>query len=193
KTVEDSVTQIIEQNMTGLDGLLYMSSNSSANGLASITLTFQSGTDPDTAQVQVQNKLQMAQPLLPQEVQRQGITVKKTTSSMLQVLAFVSEDGSMDANDVADYVGTNLVEPLSRVAGVGNIQVFGGKYAMRIWLDPNKLDTYRLSTNEVIAAIQAQNAQVSVGQLGGTPSTQGQQLNATINAQDRLQTPEQFR
>src|SRR5690606_7999344 len=109
KTVEDSVTQIIEQNMTGLDGLLYMSSNSSANGLASITLTFQSGTDPDTAQVQVQNKLQMAQPLLPQEVQRQGITVKKTTSSMLQVLAFVSEDGSMDANDVADYVGTNLV------------------------------------------------------------------------------------
>ena len=193
KVVEDSVTQIIEQNMKGLDGLIYFSSNSSSNGQATITLTFQSGTDPDIAQVQVQNKLQLAMPLLPQEVQRQGINVAKSSSGFLQVLGFVSEDGSMDANDISDYVGSNIVDPLSRVPGVGNIQVFGGKYAMRIWLDPNKLHTYKLSTAEVIAAITAQNAQVAIGQLGGAPSIEGQQLNATINAQDRLQTPEQFR
>jgi len=193
KVVEDSVTQIIEQNMKGLDGLIYFSSNSSANGQATITLTFESGTNPDIAQVQVQNKLQLAMPLLPQEVQRQGINVAKSSSGFLQVLGFVSEDGSMDANDISDYVGSNIVDPLSRVPGVGNIQVFGGKYAMRIWLDPNKLHTYKLSTAEVIAAITAQNAQVAIGQLGGAPSIKGQQLNATINAQDRLQTPEQFR
>jgi len=193
KVVEDSVTQIIEQNMKGLDGLIYFSSNSSANGQASISLTFEAGTDPDIAQVQVQNKLQLAMPLLPQEVQRQGINVAKSSSGFLQVLGFVSNDGSMDANDIADYVGSNIVDTLSRVPGVGNIQVFGGKYAMRIWLDPNKLHTYRLSVDEVTAAITAQNAQVAIGQLGGAPSVKGQQLNATINAQDRLQTPEQFR
>lgn len=193
KVVEDSVTQIIEQNMKGLDGLIYFSSNSSSNGRATITLTFQSGTNPDIAQVQVQNKLQLAMPLLPQEVQRQGINVAKATSSFLQVLGFVSEDGSMGATDISDYVGSNVVDPLSRVPGVGTIQVFGGKYAMRIWLDPNKLHTYELSVDEVVNAITAQNAQVAIGQLGGAPSVKGQQLNATINAQDRLQTPEQFR
>ncbi|WP_295520632.1 multidrug efflux RND transporter permease subunit SmeE [uncultured Stenotrophomonas sp.] len=193
KVVEDSVTQIIEQNMKGLDGLIYFSSNSSANGQATITLTFEAGTNPDIAQVQVQNKLQLALPLLPQEVQRQGINVAKSSSGFLQVLGFVSNDGSMDANDIADYVGSNVVDTLSRVPGVGNIQVFGGKYAMRIWLDPNKLHTYKLSVDEVTAAITAQNAQVAIGQLGGAPSVKGQQLNATINAQDRLQTPEQFR
>ena len=193
KVVEDSVTQIIEQNMKGLDGLIYFSSNSSANGMATITLTFEAGTNPDIAQVQVQNKLQLAMPLLPQEVQRQGINVAKSSSGFLNVIAFVSEDGSMDANDIADYVGSNVVDRLSRVPGVGNIQVFGGKYAMRIWLDPNKLHTYQLSVEEVTAAITAQNAQVAIGQLGGAPSVKGQQLNATINAQDRLQTPEQFR
>ncbi|MDX3932610.1 MAG: multidrug efflux RND transporter permease subunit SmeE [Stenotrophomonas sp.] len=193
KVVEDSVTQIIEQNMKGLDGLIYFSSNSSANGQATITLTFESGTNPDIAQVQVQNKLQLAMPLLPQEVQRQGINVAKSSSGFLQVIGFVSNDGSMDANDISDFVGSNVVDPLSRVPGVGNIQVFGGKYAMRIWLDPNKLHTYKLSVDEVTAAITAQNAQVAIGQLGGAPSVKGQQLNATINAQDRLQTPEQFR
>ncbi len=193
KVVEDSVTQIIEQNMKGLDGLIYFSSNSSANGQATITLTFEAGTNPDIAQVQVQNKLQLAMPLLPQEVQRQGINVAKSSSGFLQVLGFVSNDGSMDANDIADYVGSNVVDTLSRVPGVGNIQVFGGKYAMRIWLDPSKLHTYKLSVDEVTAAITAQNAQVAIGQLGGAPSVKGQQLNATINAQDRLQTPEQFR
>ncbi|MDU1942306.1 MAG: efflux RND transporter permease subunit, partial [Cronobacter sakazakii] len=193
KVVEDSVTQIIEQNMKGLDGLIYFSSNSSSNGQATITLTFESGTNPDIAQVQVQNKLQLAMPLLPQEVQRQGINVAKSSSGFLNVIAFVSENGSMDANDIADYVGSNVVDRLSRVPGVGNIQVFGGKYAMRIWLDPNKLHTYGLSVPEVTAAIKAQNAQVAIGQLGGAPSVKGQQLNATINAQSRLQTPEQFR
>ncbi|WP_329763165.1 multidrug efflux RND transporter permease subunit SmeE [Stenotrophomonas geniculata] len=193
KVVEDSVTQIIEQNMKGLDGLIYFSSNSSSNGQATITLTFESGTNPDIAQVQVQNKLQLAMPLLPQEVQRQGINVAKSSSGFLNVIAFVSEDGSMDANDIADYVGSNVVDRLSRVPGVGNIQVFGGKYAMRIWLDPNKLHTYGLSVAEVTAAVKAQNAQVAIGQLGGAPSVKGQQLNATINAQSRLQTPEQFR
>ncbi len=193
KVVEDSVTQIIEQNMKGLDGLIYFSSQSSSNGMATLTLTFESGTDPDIAQVQVQNKLQLAMPLLPQEVQRQGINVSKSTSSFLQVVGFVSEDGSMNANDIGDFIGTSIVDPISRVPGVGTTQVFGAKYAMRIWLDPNKLHTYALSVAEVTAAIQAQNAQVAIGQLGGAPSVEGQQLNATINAQDRLQTPEQFR
>ncbi|MGE8234117.1 MAG: efflux RND transporter permease subunit, partial [Stenotrophomonas sp.] len=193
KVVEDSVTQIIEQNMKGLDGLMYFSSNSSSNGQASITLTFESGTNSDIAQVQVQNKLQLAMPLLPQEVQRQGINVAKSSSGFLNVLGFVSEDGSMDENDISDYVGSNVVDPLSRVPGVGSIQVFGGKYAMRIWLDPTKLQTYKVSVDEVTASVRAQNAQVAVGQLGGAPAVKGQQLNATINAQDRLQTPEQFR
>lgn len=193
KVLEDSVTQVIEQNMTGLDGLMYFSSNSSASGFATISLTFEPGTDPDIAQVQVQNKLQLAMPLLPQEVQRQGVNVSKSSSGFLQVIGFVSEDGSMDREDISDYVSANIVDPLSRVPGVGNIQVFGGQYAMRIWLDPNKLDTYRLAVPEVVAAITAQNAQVAIGQLGGTPAVEGQQLNATINAQDRLQTPQQFR
>jgi len=193
KVVEDSVTQIIEQNMKGLDGLIYFSSNSSSNGQASITLTFESGTHPDITQEHVQNKLQLAMPLLPQEVQRQGINVAKSSSGFLNVVGFVSEDGSMDEHDISDYVGSNVLDPLSRVPGVGSIEVFGGKYAMRIWLDPNKLQTYRVSVDEVTAAVRAQNAQVAVGQLGGAPAVKGQQLNATINAQDRLQTPQQFR
>src|SRR5690554_4556611 len=193
QVVSDSVTQVIEQNMTGLDGLMYFSSQSSSNGIATVRLTFETGTDPDIAQVQVQNKLQLAMPLLPQEVQRQGVNVAKSTSGFLQVIGFVSEDGSMDRVDIADYVNANLVDPLSRVPGVGNIQVFGGKYAMRIWLDPNKLHTYRLAVPEIVAAIQGQNAQVAIGALGGAPAIDGQQINATINAQDRLQTPEQFR
>lgn len=193
QVVTDSVTQIIEQNMTGLDNLLYFSSSSDSTGRATVSLTFQTGTNPDVAQVQVQNKLQLAMPLLPQDVQRQGVTVNKASSSFLQVLAFYSDDGSLSRQDIADFVGSTLQDPLSRVAGVGNLQVFGSKYAMRIWLDPNKLHTYALSTSEVVAAIQAQNAQVALGQLGGTPAIQGQQINATVNAQDRLNTPDEFR
>ena len=193
KVVEDSVTQIIEQGLQGLDGLMYMTSNSQSNGSAGISLSFQSGTDPDTAQVQVQNKLQSVMPLLPQEVQRQGVTVNKASAGFLMVLGFVSTDGSMNAQDIGDYVSSSVAERIARVPGVGGTQVFGTKYAMRIWLDPGKLDSYNLSVAEVTAALQAQNAQVAVGQLGGAPSVEGQQLNATITAQDRLQTPEQFR
>lgn len=193
QAVENSVTQIIEQAMTGLDGLDYMSATSDSNGSVGVTLTFKTGTNPDTAQVQVQNKLQGATALLPQIVQQQGISVNKASSGFLQVLGFVSEDGSMDRGDISDYVAANIVDPLSRVPGVGSVQVFGGKYAMRIWLDPGKLNTYQLAPSEVIAAIRAQNAQVAVGQLGGTPAIDGQQINATITAQDRLQTAEQFR
>ncbi|WP_346840015.1 efflux RND transporter permease subunit [Microbulbifer sp. SAOS-129_SWC] len=193
KVVENSVTQIIEQSMKGLDGLLYMSATSQSNGSASINLTFANGTDPDTAQVQVQNKLQLAMPLLPQEVQRQGVNVSKSRSGFLMVAGFVSTDGSMNRNDIADYINSTLVDPISRVPGVGSLQVFGSKYAMRIWLDPNKLETYKLTPSDVAAAVKAQNAQVAVGALGGTPAVPGQQLNAAITAQDRLQTPEQFR
>ena len=193
QAVENSVTQIIEQAMTGLDGLDYMSATSDSNGSVSVTLTFETGTDPDIAQVQVQNKLQGATALLPQIVQQQGIGVTKASSGFLQVLGFVSTDGSMDRGDISDYVAANIVDPLSRVPGVGSVQVFGGKYAMRIWLDPGKLNTYKMAPADVIAAIRAQNAQVAVGQLGGTPAIDGQQINATITAQDRLQTPEQFR
>jgi multidrug efflux pump len=193
KVVEDSVTQVIEQNMKGLDGLLYMSATSSSSGSASVTLTFDNSINPDIAQVQVQNKLQLAMPLLPQEVQRQGVNVSKESSGFLMVIGFVSEDGRMTKDDIADYVSANIVDPISRVPGVGNLQVFGSQYAMRIWLDPNRLETYRLTPTDIISAVQAQNQQVAVGQLGGTPAVEGQQLNATITAQSRLQTAEEFR
>lgn len=192
KTVEDSVTQVIEQKMTGLDGLLYMSSSSDANGASSVTLTFKAGTNPDIAQVQTQNKLQLALPLLPQAVQDQGVRVNKSTSDFLMVVGFISEDGRLTNTDLADYVVTNLQEPLSRVPGVGDLTLFGSQYAMRIWLDPARLLQYKLVPADVRAAIQAQNAQVSAGQLGGLPAVPGQQLNATITAQGRLQTPEEF-
>ncbi|HEX4944610.1 MAG TPA: efflux RND transporter permease subunit, partial [Usitatibacteraceae bacterium] len=193
KAVEDSVTQVIEQSMTGLDGLLYISATSEANGTATITLTFDSSVNPDTAQVQVQNKLALATVSLPQIVQQQGIRVSKANPGFLMVMGFVSQDGSMEQRDIADYVKATIADPISRVDGVGSVQVFGARYAMRVWLDPGKLDTYRLSPADVIAAVRAQNAQVAVGQLGGTPAIPGQQLNATITGQDRLQTPEQFR
>ncbi|EXD34379.1 MULTISPECIES: multidrug efflux RND transporter permease subunit AdeJ [Acinetobacter] len=193
QTVENTVTQIIEQQMNGLDGLRYISSNSAGNGQASINLNFAQGVDPDIAQVQVQNKLQSATALLPADVQRQGVKVTKSGASFLQVIAFYSPDNSLSASDIKDYVNSNISEPLSRVAGVGEIQVFGGSYAMRIWLDPAKLTSFKLTPNDVATAIRAQNSQVAVGQLGGAPSTEGQVLNATVNAQSMLQTPEQFK
>ncbi|MFM5756654.1 efflux RND transporter permease subunit [Aeromonas veronii] len=192
KTVEDSVTQIIEQNMTGLDHLLYMSSQSDSAGRVSVTLTFQPGTDPDIAQVQVQNKLQQAMSLLPQEVQQQGIRVQKTSSSFLMVAAFISSDGSMNNDDLADYVVSNIKEPLSRLDGVGDITLFGSQYSMRLWLDPNKLNRVQMTPGDVQAAIKAQNAQVAFGKLGGTPSVEDQQFTATIMGQTRLSTVEQF-
>ncbi|RLZ11160.1 efflux RND transporter permease subunit [Acinetobacter sp. 2JN-4] len=193
QTVENTVTQIIEQQMNGLDGLRYISSNSAGNGQASINLNFEQGIDPDIAQVQVQNKLQSATALLPEDVQRQGVKVTKSGASFMQVIAFYSPDNSLSDADIKDYVNSNISEPLSRVAGVGEIQVFGGSYAMRIWLDPAKLTSFNLTPADVAVAIRAQNSQVAVGQLGGAPSTAGQVLNATVNAQSMLQTPEQFK
>ncbi|EEY93007.1 inner membrane multidrug efflux protein BpeB [Acinetobacter junii SH205] len=193
QTVENTVTQIIEQQMNGLDGLRYISSNSAGNGQASINLNFEQGIDPDIAQVQVQNKLQSATALLPEDVQRQGVRVTKSGASFMQVVAFYSPDGSLPASDIKDYVNSNISEPLSRVAGVGEVTVFGGSYAMRIWLDPAKLTSFNLTPSDVAAAIRSQNAQVAVGQLGGAPAVQGQVLNATVNAQSMLQTPEQFK
>jgi len=192
ETVENTVTQIIEQQMNGLDGLRYISSSSAGNGQASIQLNFEQGIDPDIAQVQVQNKLQSATALLPEDVQRQGVRVTKSGASFLQVIAFYSPDDSLSDADIKDYVNSNISEPLSRVAGVGEVQVFGGSYAMRIWLDPAKLSSFQLTPSDVANAIRSQNAQVAVGQLGGAPLTKDQVLNATVTAQSLLQTPEEF-
>ena len=193
QTLENTVTQVIEQNMTGLDNLMYMSSQSSATGQATVTLSFIAGTDPDEAVQQVQNQLQSALRKLPQAVQTQGVTVRKTGDTNILTIAFVSTDGSMDKQDIADYVASNIQEPLSRVNGVGDIDAYGSQYSMRIWLDPAKLNSFQLTTKDVTDAISSQNAQVAVGQLGGTPSVDKQALNATINAQSLLQTPQQFR
>ena len=193
KTLEDTVTQIIEQKMKGLDRLSYMASTSESSGQVTITLTFENGTNPDTAQVQVQNKLTLATPLLPQEVQQQGITVTKSATNFLNVLAFTSEDGSMNGSDLSDYVAANVQEALSRVEGVGDTTLFGSQYAMRVWLNPDKLINFNLTPLDVKSAIQAQNAQVSAGQLGGLPAVGEQQINATITAQTRLRTADEFK
>ena len=192
KTVEDAVTQVIEQKMKGIDGLRYMASSSDATGGISITLTFNNGTNPDIAQVQVQNKLQLATPLLPAAVTQQGLVVSKATKNFLMVLGFVSEDGGMKQADLGDYVAANVLDPVSRVEGVGDVTLFGAQYAMRIWLDPAKLHSFQLTPADVAAAITAQNTEVSAGELGGAPAMPGQQLNATVSAQSRLQTAEQF-
>ena len=191
-TVEDTVTQVIEQKMKGIDHLRYMSSTSDSAGFVSLTLTFDAGTDPNIAQVQVQNKLQLAVPLLPLVVQQSGIQVTKSTSNFLMVVGFISEDTQMDRYDLTDYVVANIQDPISRVEGVGEVMAFGGKYAMRIWLDPSKLYNYRMTPADIRQAIKAYNVQVSAGQFGGTPSVAGQQLNATVTAQTLLRTPEQF-
>ncbi len=192
KTVQDTVTQVIEQNMNGLDNLMYMSSNSDSTGTVQITLTFESGTDADIAQVQVQNKLQLAMPLLPQEVQQQGVSVEKSSSSFLMVVGVINTNGTMTQEDISDYVGANMKDAISRTSGVGDVQLFGSQYAMRIWMDPNKLNNFQLTPVDVINAIKAQNAQVAAGQLGGTPPVKGQQLNASIIAQTRLTSADEF-
>ncbi|WP_285111671.1 efflux RND transporter permease subunit [Leclercia adecarboxylata] len=192
QTVQDTVTQVIEQNMNGIDNLMYMSSTSDSAGSVTITLTFQSGTDPDIAQVQVQNKLQLAMPLLPQEVQQQGIGVEKSSSSFLLVAGFVSDNKDLSQDDISDYVASNVKDAISRTSGVGDVQLFGAQYAMRIWLDANKLNAYQLTPLDVINQLKTQNNQIAAGQLGGTPSVPGQQLNASIIAQTRLKTAEEF-
>lgn len=193
ETVANTVTQVIEQQMTGLDGLRYISSSSTSAGGASITLTFETGIDPDIAQVQVQNKLAQATALLPEPVQRQGVTVQKSSSGFLMVIALIAAGGGYDATDLGDYLETNMVNELSRVEGVGNVQVFGAQYALRIWLDPAKLAAFELTPADVVQAVQAQNAQISAGEFGARPAVDGQVLNATITAQSLLSTPEDFR
>ncbi|EBW6101603.1 efflux RND transporter permease subunit [Salmonella enterica subsp. enterica] len=192
QTVQDTVTQVIEQNMNGIDNLMYMSSTNDSAGSVTITLTFQSGTDPDIAQVQVQNKLQLATPLLPQEVQQQGISVEKSSSSFLMVAGFVSDNPNTTQDDISDYVASNIKDSISRLNGVGDVQLFGAQYAMRIWLDANLLNKYQLTPVDVINQLKVQNDQIAAGQLGGTPALPGQQLNASIIAQTRLKDPEEF-
>ena len=192
-TVQNSVTQVIEQQLTGVDNLLYFSSSSSSNGQVQITATFAPGTNPDIAQVQVQNKVQQALPILPQEVQQQGVVVQKSQSSFLLIVALYDDSGRYTNVDISDFMASKLQDPLSRVSGVGQAQVFGSPYAMRIWLDPFKLNSFGLTPGDVQSAVQAQNIQVSAGELGAQPAVPGQQLDATVTAQSRLETPQQFR
>jgi hydrophobe/amphiphile efflux-1 (HAE1) family protein len=192
QTLEDTVTQVIEQKMKGLDRLSYISSTSESSGQATVTLTFENGTDPDTAQVQVQNKLALATPLLPQPVQQQGVQVAKSVKNFLVVIAFISENGRMTAGDLSDYLSSNISDQISRVEGVGDTQQFGSQYSMRIWLDPHKLDADQLTPADVQNAIQAQNTQVAAGQIGALPAITGQELNATIRSQTRLRSEQQF-
>ncbi|NNB43099.1 efflux RND transporter permease subunit [Pseudomonas chlororaphis] len=193
KTVEDSVTQVIEQQMTGLDNLTYMSATSSSAGSASINLTFAAGTDPDVAQMQVQNKLQQAESRLPQSVQSEGLTVTKGGSDFLMIAALASDNESVTGTQIGDYISSTLLDQISRIDGVGEVQTLGSGYAMRIWLDPAKLEKYALMPSDVSAALEEQNTEVSAGQLGAVPAVPGQQLNATITARSKLQTEDEFR
>ncbi|MBC3964574.1 efflux RND transporter permease subunit [Pseudomonas simiae] len=193
KTVEDSVTQVIEQQMKGLDNLTYMSASSSSAGSASISLTFTAGTDPDVAQMQVQNKLQQAESRLPQSVQSEGLTVTKGGSDFLMIVALASDDPSVTGTQIGDYISTTLLDSISRIDGVGDVQTLGSGYAMRIWLDPALLEKYALMPSDISSALEAQNTEVSAGQLGALPAIKGQQLNATISARSKLQTVDEFR
>ena len=193
QTLQNSVTQVIEQQLTGIDGLLYFSSSSSSRGQVTITATFNKGTDPDIAQVQVQNQVQQATARLPQQVQQQGLTVRKSNPDNLLIAGVYDETDRLTNQDVSDYLVSNLQDPLGRVPGVGDSNVFGSQYAMRIWLDPTRLAAYQLIPADVTAAIQSQNTEVAAGEVGGLPSPTTQMLNATVTAQSRLQTPEQFR
>ncbi|OCG12860.1 efflux RND transporter permease subunit [Gilliamella apicola] len=192
QTIENTVTQLIEQNLTGLDNLIYMKSTSSAQGVVQTTLTFAPGTSPDFAQVQVLNKVESIKSRLPESVQKNGVSVAKNNTNFLKVIGFYSTNPQKTQADIADFIYSTVQDPIRRVQGVGDTQLFGSEYAMRVWLDPNKLNYFNLSIEEIIAAIQAQNAQVTAGQLGALPVTEGQELNATITAQSRLKTPEQF-
>ena len=192
ETVENSVIQIIEQKMTGFDKLLYMSATSDASGAGRIELTFAPGTDPDLAWAQVQNKLQLAMASLPSVVQRQGVKVSKSTRNWLLIVGLISEDGSMDDKDLADYAQANIEQVLARVPGVGEVETFSTQYAMRIWLNPDKLNNFHLTMDDVMQKLQAYNVEVSAGQFGGLPAVQGQRLNASIIVQNLLKTPEEF-
>src|SRR5471032_1458768 len=193
ESLQNSVTQVIEQQLTGLDNLLYFSSQSNADGTVQITASFAAVTYPDIAQVQVQNKVQAAVPLLPSAVQQLGVTVQKAINNFILVVAVYDDTGRYNNVDISDFITSKMNDPLSRVPGVGSTRVFGAQYAMRIWLDPYKLHNFSLQPSDVRDAVTAQNVQVSAGQIGQQPVAQSAQLNATVTAQSRLQTPEQFR
>jgi multidrug efflux pump len=192
-TLQNSVTQVIEQQLTGLDNLLYFASTSNADGTVAITVTFAPGTDPDIAQVQVQNKVQQAIAQLPSQVQQLGVTVAKAQANFLLLVALYDESDHLASRDVADFIISKMQDTLLRVPGVGTALVFGSPYAIRVWLDPYKLHNYGLEPSDIRTAIQAQNVQVSAGSIGAQPAVPGQALNATVTAQSQLQTPEQFR
>ena len=192
ETVENSVTQIIESKMTGLDDMLYISGTSDSAGASRIELTFKAGTDPNLAWAKVQNKLQLAMASLPEVVQRSGVTVSKSTRNYLIIVGLISEDNSMDSNDLQDYAFSNVEKVLARVPGVGEVLEFGAQYAMRVWLNPDKLTGYHMTVDDVIAALSAYNVEVSAGQFGGAPAVEGQRLNASIIVQNLLKTPEEF-
>ncbi|WAJ70344.1 efflux RND transporter permease subunit [Catenovulum adriaticum] len=192
EVVQDTVVQVIEQTLTGIDGVQYINASSDSSGNASITLTFTAGIDPDIAQVQVQNKLQSAMPLLPQVVQQNGIQVTKSTSGFLLVIGFYSSDGKLSRTDIADFLASNVRDQISRVNGVGQVNFFGSQYAMRIWINPEKMTQYAVTSNDIVSAIQSQNAQIAAGELGGAPAVEGQQINASIIVETGLKTPEEF-
>src|SRR5690606_35289982 len=192
ETVEKAVTQVIEQQLTGIDHLLYFSSSSSATGRASITLTFETGTDPDIAQVQVQNKVSLATPRLPTEVTQQGVVVAKANAGFLMVVGLISDNPAVDRNALNDLNGSRVIEQISRIPGVGSVQQFGAEYAMNIWLNPEKLQGYGLSATQVLAAIRAQNVQFAAGSVGSDPAPEGQAFTATVSAESRFSSPEQF-
>ena len=192
ETMSRTVTQVIEQNMTGLDGLIYMSSNSDSTGRMTITLTFVAGTNPDIAQVQVQNKLSMAEPTLPDTVRQLGVQVQKSSASFLQVVGFIDTSGKLTSGDLGDFLTNNIEEPLARLEGVGEVTVFGASYAMRIWMDPALLVKYGLEVSDVMSAISTQNVQVASGDIAGQPTNGKRMITATIRASSLLTTPEQF-
>ena len=192
ETVQTTVVQVIEQQLSGIDNLLYFDSQTTKDGQARIQLTFAPGTNADTAQVQVQNRVQLAVPRLPLTVQQQGIRVVKSSGNFLLIVVFVSTDGRMERTDISDFLVANVQDPISRTAGVGDFQVFGAQFAMRIWLDPAKLVNFGLTPADVATAVRAQNVQVSSGEMGALPAVPGQQLNATIIGPSYLQTVEEF-
>ncbi|MBW2654431.1 MAG: efflux RND transporter permease subunit, partial [Deltaproteobacteria bacterium] len=192
ETIENTVTQIIEQKMTGLGKMIYMSASSDSSGTCRIELTFAPGTDPDLAWSKVQNKLQLAMASLPDVVQRQGVQVMKSTHNYMMAVGIISEDGSMDGTDLRDYIKSNVEKIISRVPGVGEVEVLGGEYAMRVWLDPDRLTSYHLTVEDVVMALRAYNVEMSAGQFGGAPAVKGQRLNASIIVQHYLKTPEEF-
>src|SRR4051795_8832030 len=192
-TLQNSVTQVLERQLTGIDGLLYFQSSSTSRGQVSISATFTKGVDPDIAQVQVQNKIQQALSRLPQQVQQQGVTVTKGAPDLLLIVAIFDTTDKSTNFDVSDWLTTNMQDELSRVPGVGDVNVFGSSYAMRIWLDPHKLASFQLIPSDIVTAVQNQNTEVAAGEVGGMPQPEGQMLNATVTAQSKLQTPEQFR